>query len=240
MNCSLHTDTPAVAFCRSCGRPVCGVCQRTVDGTVFCPEHAPATAYAGGAPAGGPGAAANPYAAPTAPLPPVSPIQTSPGLAFLLGLIPGVGAIYNGQYVKGLVHAIVFGLLVSLISAAENTSGQAFLSMTMVAFIFYMPFEAYHTAKKRLYGIPVDEWSGLAMEGRFSGRFPLGPVILIIIGVLFLLDSLHLFNLRDLGRFWPVILIVIGGAMLYSRLTNPDAREARAARRSGLVETTRE
>ena len=32
----------------------------------------------------------------------------SPGLAFFLGWIPGVGAIYNGQYAKGLVHAVAF------------------------------------------------------------------------------------------------------------------------------------
>ena len=33
----------------------------------------------------------------------------APGLAFALGFIPGVGAIYNGQYLKGLVHALIFG-----------------------------------------------------------------------------------------------------------------------------------
>jgi len=51
--------------------------------------------------------AANPYVQP-----PVSPVfsgvnNTSPALAFLLGLIPGVGAIYNGQYVKGLTTPVL-------------------------------------------------------------------------------------------------------------------------------------
>ena len=32
-------------------------------------------------------------------------------IALFLGFIPGVGAIYNGQYAKGLVHAVVFGLI---------------------------------------------------------------------------------------------------------------------------------
>jgi len=40
--------------------------------------------------------------------------DVSPGLAFFLGWIPGVGAIYNGQYAKGLVHAVLWGVLVSL------------------------------------------------------------------------------------------------------------------------------
>ena len=41
----------------------------------------------------------------------------SPGFAFLLGLIPGVGAIYNGQYAKGLIHVVILGLLISITSS---------------------------------------------------------------------------------------------------------------------------
>src|ERR1019366_7316784 len=37
--------------------------------------------------------------------------DVSPGLALFLGMIPGVGAIYNGQYAKGMVHAIIWGVL---------------------------------------------------------------------------------------------------------------------------------
>jgi hypothetical protein len=130
-----------------------------------------------------------------------------------------VGAIYNGQYVKGLVHAVIFGLLISLISSAENSPGVPLLVMMLVGFVFYMPFEAYHTAKKRQMGIRVDEWSSLLSQNRYTGRAPVGPVILILIGVLFLLDSLHLIEFREIGRFWPVILIVVGAYMLYNRMS---------------------
>jgi hypothetical protein len=146
-------------------------------------------------------------------------VKTSPGLAFLLGWIPGVGAIYNGQYLKGLVHAAIFGLLISLISSTENSSGQPLLVMMLVGFIFYMPFEAYHTAKKRQMGVRVDEWSSLLSQTRYTGRAPVGPVVLILIGVVFLLDSLNLIEFREIGRFWPVILIVVGAYMLYSRVS---------------------
>ena len=41
--------------------------------------------------------------------PPVASASApNPGLAALLGLIPGVGAMYNGQYAKGVIHLIVF------------------------------------------------------------------------------------------------------------------------------------
>jgi len=215
MNCYLHPDSAAVAYCRSCGRPLCSICQRPAEGTIFCEEHVPAAAYQPGDTYGSVGS--NPYVAPASP--PVAPVQTSPGLAFLLGLIPGVGAIYNSQYIKGLVHAVIFGLLISLTNSADNTAGQPILGILAGAFYFYMPFEAYHTARKRQLGLAVDEWSSMFAAQRFSSRAPIGPLILILIGVLFLLDSLHVIPFREIGRFWPVILIIIGAAMLYSRLS---------------------
>jgi hypothetical protein len=144
-------------------------------------------------------------------------------LAFLLGLIPGVGAIYNGQYIKGLVHAVIFGLLISLTSGADNSAGEPLLVMMLIGFTFYMPFEAYHTARKRQLGIRMDEWSSLISQSRYAGRAPVGPILLILIGVLFLLDSLHLIQFREVGRYWPVILIVIGAYMLYARISPPSA-----------------
>ncbi len=224
MNCYVHTDVPATAFCRACGRALCASCQRPASGTVFCPEHVPATAYAGAGEAPyGAGGGANPYTQPASGS--ASPVQTSPGLAFLLGLIPGVGAIYNGQYMKGLVHAVIFGFLMSFANAADHTAGEPVLALLVAAFYFYMPFEAYHTARKRQLGIAVDEWSSLISQSRFSGRTPLGPIVLILLGVIFLLDSLHLISFQAIGRFWPVILIVAGAAMLYSRL-NPGGATA--------------
>ena len=216
MNCYLHPETVATAFCRSCGRPLCTVCQRTADGTVYCQDHVPVAAYAGATDPNA--AAANPYLQPA----PVAGtrVQTSPGLAFVLGLfIPGVGAIYNGQYVKGLVHAVIFGLLISLISSNDHEAAAPFLGLMISAFVFYMAFEAYHTAKKRQMGIPVEEWSSLAGSGRFGSRAPIGPILLILIGVLFLLDTLHLVEFREVGRFWPVLLIVVGAYMLYGRVS---------------------
>src|SRR5260370_41566835 len=42
MNCMNHTNTPATAYCRICGKALCEACQRTANGTVYCGEHLPA------------------------------------------------------------------------------------------------------------------------------------------------------------------------------------------------------
>lgn len=224
MNCYLHPETPATGYCRSCGRPLCPACQRAVEGVIYCQDHVPVPVYAAQPGAEGPGAAgpnpyappaANPYAQPVTAVAP--PGTTSPVLAFILGWIPGVGAIYNGQYLKGLMHAIIFGLLVTLINEAEGTA-QPLLGITMAAFIFYMPFEAFHTAKRRQLGLPVDEWSSFSSGSRFANRAPIGPIVLIVIGILFLLNTLHLIEFREVSRFWPVLLIIVGIVMLYGRI----------------------
>src|SRR5712692_6206176 len=114
MNCLNHPETPAAAFCRICGKPLCEVCKRPAQGTIYCEEHVPAATAAQPPPRSDlyhPPLAAPGYQER------IAGASVSPGLAFVLGLfIPGVGAIYNGQYAKGLVHAIVFGLLVSVLS----------------------------------------------------------------------------------------------------------------------------
>lgn len=49
-------------------------------------------------------------------------------------------------------------------------------------------------------------------------QFRVGPLVLIVVGILFLLNNFGLLHLRDLfhqmGTWWPVILIVIGVAGL--------------------------
>ncbi len=216
MNCANHPDTAAAAYCRTCGKALCPVCERTVQGIVFCDEHAPQTAAAPGA--GGPAPAAGPYGPSpyTAPAPPPVNLSVSPGLAFILGLIPGVGAIYNSQYAKGLVHVLVFTMLIAV---ASNSAGEGGIFVPIfMAWEAYMAFEAYHTAKKRQLGEAVDEFSSiLPLRGR---GLPVAPVALIILGVLFLLNNLDLIRLRDVARYWPVFLIALGVWMLYVRISS--------------------
>jgi hypothetical protein len=136
-----------------------------------------------------------------------------------------VGAIYNGQYLKGFIHVAILGVLISLVSGGHFGGGlEPFLGLLIGVWYFYMPFEAFHTARKRQSGVAVDEWSSLLPRGSLSsrsGRLPLGPVVLIGLGVLFLLDNLGILPLSDVLRYWPLILIGLGVSSLYSRLSGP-------------------
>ena len=214
MNCANHPDVTAAAYCRTCGKALCPACQRTVQGTVFCEEHAAQTAgttmNTGTSPYGAP------YAAPAQPAAFTPNLSVSPGLAFILGLIPGVGAIYNSQYAKGLIHVLVLGILIAIINNGGAGGAEPVFGLMIAAWFFYMAFEAYHTAKKRQLGEPVDEFSSiLPLRGK---GFPVAPVVIIFLGVLFLLHNLDIIRFRDVARYWPIFLIALGGYMLYARI----------------------
>jgi hypothetical protein len=118
-----------------------------------------------------------------------------------------------------LVHAIVFGIIISILNANLPDGVQVIFAFILTAWIFYMAFEAYHTARKRRAGLPVDEYSGLVnLQGARSGA-PVAGVALVVLGVILLLNTLHLFDLEYLARYWPVLLIAAGAYLLYSRFT---------------------
>lgn len=203
------TPKPVTAYCRTCGKPLTEGTVRVAMGTVFCEEHMPQ-------------ATSSPYGGAAAPA--VANPNVSPGLAFLLGLIPGVGAIYNGQYAKGFVHVLILGMLISITSSNAAGGLEPLFGMAIGVFGFYMAFEAYHTARKRQLGEVVDEWSSLVQLNAQGPGLPVTPLLLIGLGVLFLLNNFELIRLRDVMRFWPVLLIAAGGWLLYVRLRPAESK----------------
>ena len=105
MNCTVHPEVPAVAYCRTCGKALCAACKRDVRGVIYC-ENCLAERLRDVMPP--PGATA-PGTPPTPPVMVVPSSGPNPGLAAVLAaFFPfGVGAVYCGQYAKGLAHMSV-------------------------------------------------------------------------------------------------------------------------------------
>jgi hypothetical protein len=230
----MSTEPKVVGYCRACGKALDESTVRTASGTIYCEEHLPVTTTASTIRTATPPPITepSPYTAPayaTTP-PPVPHSTVSPGVAFVLGFIPGVGAIYNGQYAKGFVHVIIFGLMISVLDNNAAHGLEPLLGMLLAGFIFYMPFEAYHTARKRQLGMPVDEFSSI-VPTRTGSRFPVAPVILIALGVIFLLSNLDLLDFSRVLRYWPIALIALGAYMLYARMAGPAPTDDHEVRR---------
>lgn len=231
MKCAVHTDVDATGYCRNCGKPMCSACARPVRDVLYCEDclatlmgHTTPVAPAAGRPAEPPPASAYaaPPAAPAAAYapPPGAPYQVrppgsnSPAIAFVLGLFPGLGAIYNGQYNKGLIHIAIFASIIVALSTDIGEGLGAMLGIFLGGFVFYCAFEAMRTAQAKNAGAvasdPLESW---------SKERPIGPIILIGLGGLLLLNNFRFFDFIRLGRFWPVILIAVGLYMFRNKLT---------------------
>src|SRR5713101_8151899 len=134
--------------------------------------------------------------------------------AFNLAFIfPGLGAIYNRQYNKGLIHIAIFASIILGLSSDLDGGFKAMLGILLAGFIFYTAFEAMQTAQAKNRGeIPPDP-----LESWSKDR-PIGAIILIGLGVLFLLDNFHIFDFIRIGRLWPLILIAAGLYMFRNKL----------------------
>ncbi len=73
-----------------------------------------------------------------------------PGLAFMLGMIPGFGALYNAEYKKAAIHIIAFGAITALRDATAISAIHSFFSYLTMGFWAFMVFDSYHTARSRL------------------------------------------------------------------------------------------
>ena len=254
MDCVNHSGVSATAYCQNCGKALCTGCVRNATGgQLLCEPCIMAwQSYQ------------QPFAPPTAPGP-------NPAAAAVLGLIPGVGAMYNGQFFKGFIHVIVFAVLISITSSVNGIFG-----IFIGAWVIYQSFEAFHTAKALRDGQPVPDPFGLNEVGNwlnlgqrpqnpgqpgvgqtaagpaaganqppYAGQVqnpfqappapgfvdpnaqlpvywrrkePVGAIVLIGLGLLFLLAQLDIFHGRLLEFTWPLFLIGLGVWLIVRRL----------------------
>jgi hypothetical protein len=213
MNCANHPEAAVAQYCRTCGKPLCANCTRAVHGVTYC-ENCLATRLEGVQP------------------PPTSyPQVVDPGMGMkaplgagsgphaalagiLAGFFPfGVGAVYTGQYAKGLAHLVTFAVLVWGASSARGGFEPIF-GLGIAFFYVYQIIDAVRSAKAIQMGQPAPDPFGLAQafgagEKVDTAKVPMAAIVLIALGVLFLLHTMGGWFF-SLDRFWPVILIGLG------------------------------
>jgi len=191
MKCHAHPEVDATGYCRNCGKAMCPECSREVRGALYCEE---CLGRLLGAPSALPGGTVR--------------HAGKAGVAAVLGFIPGLGAVYNGEYIKALIHVLVFGgIIAALSSNLPGDAYYAFFGIALGCFYFYMPIDAYRVARARNEGEPEP---GPLVEGDGSGRKPIGAFVLIALGILFLMANFGLLRTEWFAKAWPAGLVVLG------------------------------
>ena len=241
MNCANHPEIAATAYCRTCGKPLCASCTRDVQGVIYC-ENCLAERLQGVHPPQQQATNPQPTLGVTYAVPQVAASGPNPALAGILaGFFPfGVGAVYTGQYAKGLAHLVVMTLLIWGETVSNSDGLSTILAFGIAFFYVYQIIDAVKSAHAIRAGqAPPDPFGLAGMFGAESraavvpgspiasaaaptapvaqSKIPTAAVVLIGLGVLFLLKNSGVFDF-DFDRIWPLFLIGLGGWLIAVRL----------------------
>jgi hypothetical protein len=149
--------------------------------------------------------------APAAPIPATAsqaPFERKrPLLAGLLSGFPGMGNVYNGLYVRGLIQFLIVAGLMGLVDRSEN----AFFVMTMIFFWAFGVLDSYRQAMLINYGYAQDLGLLDQPQRPKAGQGGLiAGIVLTLLGIVATLEQYVDIDLRWLYDLWPVLLIGVG------------------------------
>jgi hypothetical protein len=202
MNCAYHMTNRAVVQCSRCTRPLCPACDHRIRGFPYCQDCIVA----------GVEFLQKQQTKPGAPL--VVRRKTSPFVALLLSFIcPGLGAAYNGQTSKALVHFTIFA---GFFQMATVTDGTLFFVLGVIGTWLFAAVDAVRTAQLIRAGLAPDAEHD-AIARRLYGNPFAWAVTMMTLGVIFLLHTI--FGVRlPVREFLPVLLVLLGAYMLFDYL----------------------
>ncbi len=197
MYCTYHQKNPAVVQCNRCARPLCAACDHRIRGFPFCQDcivagvellrqHSQAEASQ------------------------VIRRRSSPSVATLLSFVPGLGAAYNGQTSKAIVH---FAIFASFFQMAVITEGVLFFILGVLGSWLFAAVDACRTAQLMRAGLTPETEEDVIMRRLYGNPFAWG-LTLIVLGSVFLLHTLLGVQL-PIRELLPVALVALGAYMLF-------------------------
>lgn len=205
--CSYHSKNPAVVQCNQCARWLCPACDHRVRGFPFCQDCIVA------------GVELLRHH-PQAPISQLVRRKSSPFVATLLSFVPGLGAAYNGQTSKAIVH---FAIFASFFQMAVLTPEVLFFLLGVIGTWLFAAVDACRTAQLMRAGLSPDSEEDVIARRLYGNPFAWG-ITLIIIGTLFLLHTLLGVQL-PIKELLPVALVALGAYMLFDYLRRGKASD---------------
>jgi hypothetical protein len=206
MYCGYHSKNPAVVQCNQCARWLCPACDHRVRGFPFCQDCIVAGVEL-----------LRHHATPSH----IVRRKSSPFVATLLSFVPGLGAAYNGQTSKAIVHFAIFASFFQM--AVLTQGGIAFFVLGVLGTWLFAAVDACRTAQLMRAGLSPDAEEDVIARRLYGNPFAWGTT-LIIIGTLFLLHTLLGVTL-PIKELLPVALVALGAYMLFDYLRRGKASD---------------
>jgi hypothetical protein len=214
--CAYHPKNPGVVQCNQCARQLCSACDHRIRGFPFCQDCIVAgvellrnESQAGGSP--------------------LIYRNSSPFVATLLSFVPGLGAAYNGQTAKAIVHCAIFA---SFFQMGVLTQGVHFFILGVLGTWLFAAVDACRTAQLIRAGLTPETEEDVIARRLYGNPFAWG-ITLIVLGTLFLLHTLLGVQL-PVRQLLPVALVALGAYMLFDYI-----RRSRSSNRVVRFESRR-
>jgi hypothetical protein len=162
-------------------------------------------------------------ALPAAAEPPPFLLRKNPGLAALLSLVPGMGNIYNGLYLRGITFFLVITSLIAI-----TVRDHPLFGMAIAFFWIFNVLDAYRQATLINYGYAQDLGLLDMPQHPRAGQGGLtAGILLTLIGLFAVCDRYFDIRLDWLFDLWPFALVVGGAWLIWGAI--------RDRRRAGTV-----
>jgi LiaI-LiaF-like transmembrane region len=202
MKCSYHPTVESQSFCTTCNKPLCPECSHQIKSKTYCQDCLIRGAEWA--------AAVKDLRVPA----------DSPKRAALCSIIPGMGAVYNGEYLKAITFFAVFASLVILGDDVHGVFG--FGAFT---FLIFTMFDSYRTAEIRT-RIQIEPGRQAIQPARDKSVIGWG-MFLIALGILFLIQNMIPY--RFLHHLWPLVFILLGGYLVWRAVKDRDDVEIKTS-----------
>ncbi|NLT67385.1 MAG: hypothetical protein GXX84_12350 [Acidobacteria bacterium] len=196
MRCINHPAVETQEACSACSRALCNECIHRIKGKPYCED-----CLARGAE----------WASTVKDLRLPS---DSPKRAALCAIIPGMGAVYNNEYLKAITYFAVWAALITMGTRVSGVFG-----FGSFVFLVFTIFDAYRSAEdlaRRRIETGIVEDRRPTQDKALIGW----GVLLIVMGILFLLHNLIPYYW--LYRFWPILFIALGAYLVYRAIKSRD------------------
>ena len=192
MYCAYHPNAESKDRCTTCSKFLCTDCAHQIKGKVFCQDCLVRGAEWA--------AAVKELRVPA----------DAPKRAALCALIPGMGAVYNNEYIKAITHFAVFAALVTMADRIHGVFG-----LGSFVFLIFTVFDSYRSAEQK---------TRARIEAKLGPDVPSKDrtiagwgVFLMVLGVVFLLQNIIPYYF--LNRLWPLVFIFLGAYLVYHYFT---------------------
>jgi len=157
-----------------------------------------------------------------------TPMRKSPFLAAFLSFFPGMGNIYNGLYLRGV---LLFTVVASLLAMGSDEGHEHSVLGFVVAFVWvFNVIDAYRQAQLINYGYAQDlGLDDLPKVPKASQGGLLAGLLLIVLGVVASLQVFFDIDMSWVLRYWPLGLIGFGAWLVWAYFREKRQGEAPAA-----------